>query len=552
MSWAKLTWMALFILPLTAQPTIGQRAIVNAGSYIPFGLPGGGIARGSVFSLFGSGLGPATSPPLGFPLSTTLGGVAIKVSSPDGSQSVDAIPLFVGPNQINAIMPSNAPLGMVSVAVTVNGARSNPSTVQVVNSAFGIYAIASGVGGPGVLQNYNSPADQPVNSLANPAQPGQVITLWGTGLGPATFPDNVAPTPGSLATPVEVFVGGKSAAVSYSGRSPCCSGTDQIVFTIPNDAPAGCWVPVTVRTEKSIVSNTVTMAISGTAGAPCAEPANPFATKFAAGGKLGWVNLYRTAIRQQGIGLTVDTTNDLLSATFRNEAPGPFGYNPLYSLPPAGTCTTYSGRGNLFLNAPFPGVYGTGTMLDAGAQLTAAGVRVAMNSNTASYGPLGWFQTGIGTFRSTLKLNPGTVTIQGSGGANVGTFISNVPIPNPLTWTNRDQIPAAIDRTQALTVNFSGVPSGHTVLIVGGYYSPSINATGMFSCAVPGSVTSFAVPPYVLAGVPVRRPNDHSQGTGRLYVGSAPLANPVTFTAQGLDYGAAFITVLSGKAVLYQ
>ena len=172
---------------LVAQPVIGQRAIVNAGSFAPFGTPGGGIARGSVFSLFGSGLGPTSSPALAFPLSTTLGGVSIKVNAPDGSASVDAIPLFVSPAQINAIMPSNAPLGMVSVVVSFNNARSNPSPVQVVSASFWRHLrdlrrrLRSGG-----LSDFNSATDQPVNSLAISAQPGQTVILWGTGLGPVT------------------------------------------------------------------------------------------------------------------------------------------------------------------------------------------------------------------------------------------------------------------------------------------------------------------------------------------------------------------------------
>jgi len=32
------------------------------------------------------------------------------------------------------------------------------------------------------------------------------------------------------------------------GRTPCCAGLDQIVFTLPADTPNGCYVPVTVRT----------------------------------------------------------------------------------------------------------------------------------------------------------------------------------------------------------------------------------------------------------------------------------------------------------------
>jgi uncharacterized protein (TIGR03437 family) len=42
-----------------------------------------------------------------------------------GSTSVNAIPIYVSSSQINAVMPSNAPLGRVSVRVTYNGTSSN-------------------------------------------------------------------------------------------------------------------------------------------------------------------------------------------------------------------------------------------------------------------------------------------------------------------------------------------------------------------------------------------------------------------------------------------
>src|SRR5260370_41207230 len=90
------------------QPYIYYRGIVNAASGMPPGLPGGAIARGSTISIFGTNLGPASSPTLAFPLQTTLGGVAITLTQ--GSTAVSAIPMFVSPGQVNEIVPSNAPL----------------------------------------------------------------------------------------------------------------------------------------------------------------------------------------------------------------------------------------------------------------------------------------------------------------------------------------------------------------------------------------------------------------------------------------------------------
>ena len=152
---------------------------------MPAGIPGGAIARGSIFSVFGAHLGPVKPVTASsFPLGTALGNVSINVIQ--GSTTVNAIPVYVSASQINAIMPSNAPLGAVSLQVVSSNARGNLSPARVASSAFGIFT-ATGTGiGPGVLYNFVAQDNQPVNSPTITAKRGQVITLWGTGLGPVT------------------------------------------------------------------------------------------------------------------------------------------------------------------------------------------------------------------------------------------------------------------------------------------------------------------------------------------------------------------------------
>src|SRR5205823_4973582 len=209
-----------------------------------------------------------------------------------GSTTVNAIPLYVSASQINAIMPSNAPVGIASVRVKTVNQQSNAMTVNISPSAFGIFT-ATGTGlGPGILQNFVSQTNQPINSATIAAQPGQVITLWGTGLGPVAT-DNVAPTAGNLSTKVELSVGGVTAGTLYSGRTPCCAGVDQIVFQVPSNAPLGCWVPVYVRTAGTTVSNFVTMAITAD-GSPCLQTGLPFVT----GGKSGIFSTLRVTTRE--------------------------------------------------------------------------------------------------------------------------------------------------------------------------------------------------------------------------------------------------------------
>ncbi|MCP5111304.1 MAG: hypothetical protein GY953_10755, partial [bacterium] len=208
---------------LAAEPYIAYRGVVNAASFAPQGLPNGSIARGSIFTIFGRDLGPETFvSPTGFPLQTVLGGVSVTVQQ--GETTLDALPVFAWNSQLSVIMPSNAPLGTVVVRVSFEGEQSNPAIVEVVESSVGIFALNSGGFGPGVVQNFVTQADQPVNTTRVTARPGQTMIGWGTGLGGVGHADNIEPTPADFPIDVEILVGGRPAMRRYAGRSSCCSG----------------------------------------------------------------------------------------------------------------------------------------------------------------------------------------------------------------------------------------------------------------------------------------------------------------------------------------
>ena len=124
-------------------PQIAYRGLFNAASMIPGGLPSGAVARGSAFLITGKNLGPGTTPDLIDPLQTSLGGVSVTVTQ--GSTTLNAIPLFLSPTGITAIMPSNAPLGAASVRIVYKNVTSNPMPVRVVATQVGIYT-ANGAG----------------------------------------------------------------------------------------------------------------------------------------------------------------------------------------------------------------------------------------------------------------------------------------------------------------------------------------------------------------------------------------------------------------------
>jgi uncharacterized protein (TIGR03437 family) len=533
-------------------PLIFNRSIYNAASFMPAGVPMGAIAQGSIFTIFGAQMGPAKSVTANsFPLGTTLGGVSINIVQ--GSTTVSAIPLYVSAIQINAIMPSKAPLGMVSVQVVVNNAHSNMSPVQVVSSAVGIFT-ANGTGmGPGSLYDFVAQNNQPINSTSGPAKNGQVITLWATGLGPVAA-DNVAPTAGNLAVQVQVFVGGQPATVQYSGRSSCCAGLDQIVFVVPNNAPSGCWVPVYVKTAGTAISNFVTMAIEPTPGICTTDVLPQVTSAFLKGSKLAEALATRTITRQDvGVLAPVDVTSDYHVDFAFQPDPGQFPFNPALAFPPSGSCTAYAHSGDMLNGGPLPGMAPTTMPLDVGAPFLLTGPN---GSRTLSEGFLGARAGYLGgqisnnILPDSLFLDPGSYTLQGFGGMDVGPFSTSFTIPQPVTWTNRLQT-NIVNRSQPLTISWSGGDSGQVVAMLGfGDDLPS-NSSAVFVCIAPPGATSFTVPTDILAILPATRPNP-LQSNDVIYLMALSGSSLKSIAAKGLDVGLTSFYSIIGKTVVWQ
>ena len=189
---------------LEAQATLN--AAVNAASYLNPSLPNGNLAEGAVFVAFGTGMGPAKLAEIGgFPLPTTLAGTS--VSATVGGTTVQCIMLYTSATQVAAVLPSSTPVGSGTMVLTYNGASSAPLNITVVEHDFGIFAVNEGGSGPGVLTNAITNV---VNSLAAAANAGELVDIWGTGLGPVAGNEADGPLPGNIPNlPLQVFVGGQ-------------------------------------------------------------------------------------------------------------------------------------------------------------------------------------------------------------------------------------------------------------------------------------------------------------------------------------------------------
>ncbi len=534
-------------------PLVYNRAVLNGASFMPPGIPGGAVAQGSLFSIFGTNIGPAQGlRATSYPLDTTLGGVSITVSQ--GTNTVNVIPYYVSAGQINAIMPSSAPVGTVSLRVTTGGGKSNAVPVLVTSSAFGIFSANSGGSGPGILQNFVAVDSQPVNAPNVAAKPGQTIILWGTGLGPIAGGDNVAPPVGNLAgVKAEVFVGGQAAVVAYSGRAPGFAGTDQINFIVPQNAPSGCWVPVYVRTNGTNVSNFVTMAIQPDGGT-CSDPMNPLAKALVAGDKTGAVAIIRETTHEDvGVTSATDVATDFTIGGFSSFARTPFAFHPALSLPPAGSCTEYIGKADL-MNGSFVG-FATppaGAALNAGSPSVLTGPASAVHYSPffGSYQGALIGSSAAGVTSGALTLTPGTYSLTGGGGSDVGSFTASLNVPQPITWTNRNQI-TTVSRSQPLTISWSGAGTNDVIGVVGiGTDLPS-NSAAAFACLAQPGASSLTVPADVLFNLP---PTQQTvlNSADVLYLVSVPQSAIAALNATGLDTGVALFAYVNGKTVIFQ
>ncbi len=261
----KVSWILLILALISTAPPASAAPVitggpVNAASYTLNGLPSSGIAQGSIFILFGSGLGPGQLLQVSaFPIPPDLGGTSIKVTV--GATTVDCPMLYTLDRQVAAILPSNTPVGNGTARVTFNNQTSADAPIRVVQRSLGIFTRNAAGSGPAIIQNFTTETDQlPVNSILDAATPGQVEILWG-GIGPVAGNEAGGPLPGDMPSlPVEIFVRGQPAAVTYRGRSGCCAGIDQIVFTVP-EGVQGCYVSVAVLIG-GVMSNSPTMAIA--------------------------------------------------------------------------------------------------------------------------------------------------------------------------------------------------------------------------------------------------------------------------------------------------
>lgn len=226
-----------------------------------------GFSSGAMVSIFGSGFqtsGNNRIAGLGdyvngaFP--TELGCASVQVTG-GGLSSPALLPLaYVSPGQINAQMPVFPTTDPVMLTVLINpgspngvkSAVANITTLQGFAPAFFLFPNSMSIAAE-EAHTFALVANPSVVMGASPAQPGDIVSLFGTGFGatnPAVAPGALASgTPTLPANSITVKIGSVTLAssdIQYAGLSPgSLSGLYQFNVRIPSGAGTGD-VPVTI------------------------------------------------------------------------------------------------------------------------------------------------------------------------------------------------------------------------------------------------------------------------------------------------------------------
>jgi len=191
----------------------------------------GGFAPGMPMAVDGARLASSTLRTTNIPVPFSLAGVSATVNG------ISAPVYAVSSGEIEIQIPYETGSGLAVLGVNNNG--------QVASYSFPVVVAAPGI--------YNFFIDN-TRASTNSGQPGDVMTMFISGVGDLTPSLATGATPSSFAgvaglprprLPVTVTVGGEPAGIEFAGNATGLVGVIQINFTVPADLAPGPW-PVVV------------------------------------------------------------------------------------------------------------------------------------------------------------------------------------------------------------------------------------------------------------------------------------------------------------------
>jgi len=231
-------------------PYIAPAGVQNAASNTPTTT----VAAGSIIAIYGQSLAPSLEVGPVNPLAQSIAGVSVTVNN-------FILPLlFVSPGQINAQLPWELPAGTYTIQVQSLGQPEVTGTFSVVRNAPGLFTQTINSQTYAIAFHANGSLITP----SSPADPGETVSLLGTGLGPfegnlvdGFFPPNPPP---ALVDSVSISAGSYSPAPTWVGAAAGSTGLALTEFEVPAGITAATSLPITI-TVNGVKSNVVMLPV---------------------------------------------------------------------------------------------------------------------------------------------------------------------------------------------------------------------------------------------------------------------------------------------------
>ena len=541
--------LAISILPLVCNAQGGSGSTPNITAVLDGGGYTADIAQGSIFVVFGRNLCSSGTVYGSLPYSSApLNNVKITFTPAGGGAPTDAYMVYTYgagvANQLAGILPSTVPAGSYNVTVTNSGAVSANFKVTVVEHKFGIITVNGSGAGRAVVQNYISPTQYDLDRYTtgtlhgypySPAHPGQIIVIWGTGLGAIASPDNSAPGATDLrgTLPIQVLIDGVPISPDlYAGRAPAFPGTDEILLTLPNNISTGCLLSLQVSVNGQL-SNLTTVSIASGSENACTAPG--ITTDQLAKLDQGGTFTVGTMAIAGGVDVTgstsirVDTASVIFVALNADDLNA--GTSAAPTKVPDNSCivtrqiiTVPTGAAK----TPAFSLLGPGNVVLNGPNVVNAPISVETLLNAKVNGV---------TVVNGAVLAAGTYTITGPGGKDVGPFQASIDLSQPLTVTST--VPGTIPRGQDFVISWTGggtdqvtITGGSSLAAPGNTAAHPIIDSGSFTCVTTGDKGTFTVPASILEQLPAAKGSINVSSNNKMTTFTAPLV-----AGGNIDYG---------------
>ena len=204
-----------------------------------------------MLTIFGTAIGPAQLANLALDPAGAIG------SSLAGTRVLfDGVPaplLYTSARQIGLVAPQSlAGKSSVNVVVEYQGVQTSPISFPVTPANPAIFTLNASGSGDGAIVRL----DGNIISATNPAQPGEILLLYGEGYGASTpeIGDGVIigstlPVP---VLPIKLFIDDQPVDTLYAGGAPAIvNGVLQINFTVPALPSGSHQIQIQVGDRKS-------------------------------------------------------------------------------------------------------------------------------------------------------------------------------------------------------------------------------------------------------------------------------------------------------------